>query len=189
MITTFQQHIEQQKQELSHIPEDFSRLLSGITLASKIIEAKIRSGGLTGIAEFVGNTNVQGEIQQKLDVYANEAMLDCLSGRASVAALISEENDAPITFDRSAHESAYIIAFDPLDGSSNIDVNVNVGTILSIYKREEQLLTSTSEIVLQRGRFQVAAGTFFMVPPQCSCTRRDEASMDLLSIRLLVRLC
>jgi fructose-1,6-bisphosphatase I len=78
---------------------------------------------------------VQGEAQQKLDVYANQALLHCLGARESVVALVSEENEQPVTFDRAFETGKYVIVFDPLDGSSNIDVNVNVGTIFSIFRR------------------------------------------------------
>jgi fructose-1,6-bisphosphatase I len=103
-----------------------------------------------------GATNVQGEAQQKLDVFSNEALLHCLGLRDSVAALVSEENDEPVIFDRSGDKGKYIIVFDPLDGSSNIDVNVNVGTIFSIFKREPGV--SLEAAMLQPGRQQVAAG-------------------------------
>jgi fructose-1,6-bisphosphatase I len=154
MITTFQQHILQQQREVPYASGDFSWLLSGITLAAKMIEAKIRSAGLSGIVGTAGNTNVQGETQQKLDVYANEALLHCLGIRDCVAALVSEENEQPVTFDRTSGDSKYVIVFDPLDGSSNIDVNVNVGTIFSIFRRKD----SAEDSVLQPGNCQLAAG-------------------------------
>jgi fructose-1,6-bisphosphatase I len=154
MITTFQQHILQQQREVPYASGDFSWLLSGITLAAKMIEAKIRSAGLSGIVGTAGNTNVQGETQQKLDVYANEALLHCLGIRDCVAALVSEENEQPVTFDRTSGESKYVIVFDPLDGSSNIDVNVNVGTIFSIFRRKD----GAEDSVLQPGSCQLAAG-------------------------------
>jgi fructose-1,6-bisphosphatase I len=158
MITTFQQHILQQQREIPYATGDFSWLLSGLTLAAKMIEAKIRCAGLCGVIGTAGQTNVQGETQQKLDVFANEALLHCLGVRDSVAALVSEENEEPVTFDRSAEEGKYVIVFDPLDGSSNIDVNVNVGTIFSIYRRNEGAQGSTLQSILQPGRCQVAAG-------------------------------
>jgi fructose-1,6-bisphosphatase I len=158
MITTFQQHILQQQREVPYASGDFSWLLSGITLAAKMIEAKIRCAGLSGIVGNVGQTNVQGETQQKLDVYANEALLHCLGVRNCVAALVSEENEEPVTFDREADEGKYVIVFDPLDGSSNIDVNVNVGTIFSIYRRTEGVHASALDLILQPGHCQVAAG-------------------------------
>ena len=156
MITTVQHHILEQQQEFSEASGTFSWLLSGITLATKMIEAKIRSAGLTNIYGAAGAANVQGEQQQKLDVYANQALLHCLGLRDSVAALVSEEDEMPVTFDRSVDHGKYIVIFDPLDGSSNIDVNVNVGTIFSIHKRQDGL--SLDESILQPGTRQVAAG-------------------------------
>ena len=114
MITTFQQHILQQQREVPYASGDFSWLLSGITLAAKMIEAKIRCAGLCNIVGTAGQTNVQGETQQKLDVYANEALLHCLGVRDSVATLISEENDEPVTFGREPDTGKYVIVFDPL---------------------------------------------------------------------------
>jgi fructose-1,6-bisphosphatase I len=158
MITTFQQHILQQQREVPYASGDFSWLLSGITLAAKMIEAKIRCAGLCNIVGTAGQTNVQGETQQKLDVYANEALLHCLGVRDSVATLISEENDEPVTFGREPDTGKYVIVFDPLDGSSNIDVNVNVGTIFSIYRRKGDVSPGGVESVLQPGHCQLAAG-------------------------------
>ncbi len=138
MIVTAQQHI--QKEQTRHHPEAqgvFSWLLSAITLATKMVQAKIRQAGLLDVLGSAGEMNVQGETQQKLDVYANQALLHCLSSRDSVAMLVSEENEEPVTFDRDPETGKYIVVFDPLDGSSNIDVNVSVGTIFSIYRRPE----------------------------------------------------
>jgi fructose-1,6-bisphosphatase I len=159
MITTVQQHILQQQQEISDASGRFSWLLSGITLATKMVEAKIRSAGLGDVLGAYGQTNVQGEQQQKLDVYANQALLHCLGLRDSVAALVSEEDEEPVTFGRSIETGKYIIVFDPLDGSSNIDVNVNVGTIFSILRRlPEDRSADLQASVLQPGYAQVAAG-------------------------------
>jgi len=156
MITTVQQHILQQQNDFQDASGTFSGLLSGLTLATKMIEAKIRSAGLTDILGAYGAENVQGEQQQKLDVYANRALLHCLGLRDSVAALVSEENEEPVTFGRSVDLGKYIIIFDPLDGSSNIDVNVNVGTIFSVHRRLKT--GDLQESILQRGTEQVAAG-------------------------------
>src|SRR6202044_1276266 len=158
MITTVQQHILQRQQGISDASGTFSWLLSGITLATKMIEAKIRLAGLSNVLGAYGATNVQGEQQQKLDVYANEALLHCLGLRDSVAALVSEEDEEPVTFDRSVETGKYIIVFDPLDGSSNIDVNVNVGTIFSILRRLPSDKADLQESILQPGFRQVAAG-------------------------------
>src|SRR5277367_2102615 len=151
MITTFQQHTLQQQREVPNASGDFSSILSGLTLAAKMIEAKIRCAGLCGIVGSAELTNVQGETQQKLDAFANEALLHCLGVRDSVAALVSEENEEPVTFDRTSDGGKYVIVFDPLDGSSNIDVNVNVGTIFSVYRRKGDFSPSGVESVLQAG--------------------------------------
>lgn len=160
MITTVQQHILQQQRERSEATGEvasgtFSWLLSGITLATKMVEAKIRSAGLSGIYGSAGAQNVQGEQQQKLDVYANEALLHCLGMRDSVAALVSEEDEEPVVINRDPEAGKYIIVFDPLDGSSNIDVNVNVGTIFSVLRRGPGPIDAS---ILQPGWKQVAAG-------------------------------
>jgi fructose-1,6-bisphosphatase I len=156
MITTFQQHIQKQQENVSEASGTFSYLLAGITLATKMIQGKIRLAALDNALGAYGQTNVQGEQQQKLDVYANEALLHCLGMKDCVAALVSEEDEEPVTFDRSVDTGKYIIVFDPLDGSSNIDVNVNVGTIFSILKRLPEGELSAS--ILRPGYTQVAAG-------------------------------
>ncbi len=157
MITTIQQHVLQQQEEL--FPEArgiFSSLVSGISLATKAIQAQVRRAGLGDQLGAVGETNVQGEEQQKLDVYANQMLLHCLGRRDAVAMLVSEENEEPVTFDRD-HDGRYIVVFDPLDGSSNIDVNAPVGTIFSIFRRPTTEEDPTLA-VLQPGSRQVAAG-------------------------------
>jgi fructose-1,6-bisphosphatase I len=159
MIITAEQHILQQQQAYYPGAEGlFSWLLSGITLATKMIQAKIRQAGLLDVLGAAGDTNVQGEAQQKLDVYANHALLHCLGLRDSVAILVSEENEEPVTFDRDTQTGKYIVVFDPLDGSSNIDVNVSVGTIFSIYRRPKEPAPSVTMEVLQPGYCQAAAG-------------------------------
>jgi fructose-1,6-bisphosphatase I len=156
MLVTVQQHIlQQQEDQFPAARGNFSSLLSGMTLATKMIQAKIRRAGLADILGSAGATNVQGEAQQKLDVYANQAVLHCVGARESVALLVSEENEEPITIDQSP-EGKYIIVFDPLDGSSNIDVNVSVGTIFSILRRPDDVHDESA--VLQEGWKQVAAG-------------------------------
>ena len=158
MITTVQQHLLEQQQRVPGARGTFSWLLSGITLATKMTEAKIRRAGLLDMVGAAGDTNVQGEAQQKLDVYANRALLHCLGLRDSVAVLVSEENEEPVTFDRAADTGEYAIVFDPLDGSSNIDVNVNVGTIFSIFRCPQGARRNSHDAVLQPGSEQVAAG-------------------------------
>jgi fructose-1,6-bisphosphatase I len=158
MITTIQHHILREQQRITGARGTFSWLLSGITLATKMTEARIRRAGLMDVLGAAGGTNVQGEAQQKLDVYANEALMHCLGLRDSVAVLVSEENEQPVTFDRASEGGEYAIVFDPLDGSSNIDVNVNVGTIFSIFRCPPAMGNDHLAAVLQQGRKQVAAG-------------------------------
>jgi fructose-1,6-bisphosphatase I len=156
MLVTVQQHIlQQQEDQFPAARGNFSSLLSGMTLATKMIQAKIRRAGLVDILGSAGAVNVQGETQQKLDVYANQAVLHCVGARESVAFLVSEEDEQPITIDRS-EGGKYIVVFDPLDGSSNIDVNVSVGTIFSILRRPDGAHGEAA--VLQSGWKQVAAG-------------------------------
>lgn len=157
LIITAEQHILRQQQ--THFPDaggTFSSLLSGITLATKMIQAKVRSAGLLDIVGSAGHQNVQGEVQQKLDVYANHALLHCLGLGDTVAILVSEENEEPVTFDRAPETGKYVVFFDPLDGSSNIDVNVSVGTIFSVFRRPPN--SDINAAVLQAGSKQIAAG-------------------------------
>ena len=159
-ITTVQQHILREQSKVPGASGEFSWLLSGITLATKMIQALVRRAGLNDILGAEGNINVQGEVQQKLDVYANRALVHCLSLRESVAVLASEENEEPMLVDQGSPESKYIIVFDPLDGSSNIDVNVSVGTTFSVLKRRPSAQPNADPMadVLQPGYQQVAAG-------------------------------
>ncbi|MEX2299361.1 MAG: class 1 fructose-bisphosphatase [Bryobacterales bacterium] len=158
-IITVQQHIfHQQQQHAPGAAGTFSWLLSGITLASKMIQAKVRRAGLLDVLGAAGQQNVQGEQQQKLDVYANQALLHCLGVRESVAILVSEENEEPVTLDHHGTGN-YVVVFDPLDGSSNIDVNVSVGTIFSILRKPDTVAGGDPcSAVLQPGAKQVAAG-------------------------------
>ena len=156
MITTLQHHILHY--QTPGASDNLSCLLSGIALATKMIEARIRRASFSGALGEVGTENVHGEAQQQLDVYANQALLHCLGTRNSVFALVSEENEEPIILDHSSETSKYVIVFDPLDGSSNIDINASVGTIFSIFRRVEGSHDDVSQSVLQRGRAQIAAG-------------------------------
>jgi len=158
MITTVEQHLLKQQRGLSDATGTFSWLINGITLATKMVEAKIRMGGLGDGLGAYGAVNVQGENQQKLDVFANEALLHTLGLRDSVAALVSEEDELPMMMNLDPERGKYIVIFDPLDGSSNIDVNVNVGTIFSIHRRVVSAKDDLEESILQPGYKQVAAG-------------------------------
>lgn len=158
-IVTVQQHILREQARFPGASGEFSFLLSAITLATKMIQAKVRRAGLSGILGEAEDINVQGEMQQKLDVYANEALMHCLSTREAIGALVSEENEHPAIVPGDNPEAKYAVVFDPLDGSSNIDVNVSVGTTFAIFRRPEGLDSDNrTRWVLQPGRKQVAAG-------------------------------
>ncbi len=158
-IVTVQQHILQEQRRFPGASGEFSWLLSGITLAAKMIQSQVRRAGLTDLLGAHGETNVQGEIQQKLDVYANEVLAHCLSLRESIGVLASEENERPLLVHRGSEAATYAVVFDPLDGSSNIDVNVSVGTTFSILRRPAGVsLDEPEKWLLQPGSRQVAAG-------------------------------
>jgi fructose-1,6-bisphosphatase I len=159
MITTFQQHVLQEQRRFPGATAEFSWLVSGITLATKMIESQVRRAGLAGILGSFGQVNVQGEVQQKLDVYANEALIHCLSLRESIGIIASEENEEPLVLRHDSPAAKYAIVFDPLDGSSNIDVAVTIGTTFAVFRRPEgDKAGDPLEWVLQPGRKQVAAG-------------------------------
>ncbi|MFA9290545.1 MAG: class 1 fructose-bisphosphatase [Solirubrobacteraceae bacterium] len=140
---------------------ELNRLLSSIRLASKIVNKKVAKAGLVDIVGSLGNTNIQGEDQQKLDVFANEVFIKALTSRDVVCGVASEENDDFISIkeNEKSKESNYVVLIDPLDGSSNIDVNVNVGSIFSIYRRVTEIGKPVElRDFLQEGNKQVAAG-------------------------------
>ena len=159
-IITVQQHILREQRRFAGVSGEFSWLLSGITLATKLIEAKVRRAGLSDILGEAGEINVQGEVQQRLDVYANEMLVHALSVRESVAMITSEENEQPLLAHGGSPHAKYIVVFDPLDGSSNIDVCGSVGTTFSILCRTAERLESdvAPDEVLQPGHKQIAAG-------------------------------
>ena len=158
-ITTLQQHVLQEQQRFPGASGQFSWMMSGITLAAKMIQAQVRRAGLTDLLGEHGDTNVQGEVQQKLDVYANEVLGECLSHRDSIGILASEENEKPALMNSNSPNANYAIIFDPLDGSSNIDVNVSVGTTFSILHRPHgEDWDKPEKWIQQPGSRQVAAG-------------------------------
>ncbi len=135
---------------------ELADVFGAIAAAARQIERKIRLAGLNDVYGAAGAVNVQGEQQQKLDVFANELLTEVLREVAWVAAIVSEEDEGPVVFERGDPQSdaQFVVVFDPLDGSSNIDVNVNVGTIFSVVRRVGDVVAS----VLRKGTEQVAAG-------------------------------
>ncbi len=137
---------------------DFTGLLNDITFAAKIIGREVNKAGLVDILGATGEENVQGEIVQKLDDYANNIFMKCLGKRGQVCILGSEEMADPVYQPVSQGSGQYIVVFDPLDGSSNIDANVSVGTIFGIWRRHSDRTHVGIEDLLQPGRDLVAAG-------------------------------
>ncbi len=138
---------------------EFTRILSAIRTAAKLISAQVRRAGLNDIFGGTGDVNVQGELVQKLDRYANDVLSQILDYKLDVCLMASEESDALIEVEVVKKTGSYVVTFDPLDGSSNIDVNVPIGTIFSILKRQSPIGTEPGELdALQPGCEQVAAG-------------------------------
>ena len=140
---------------------ELSKLINAIRLAAKVVNHEVSKAGLIDILGGVGETNIQGEDQQKLDLFANEKFIQTLKNREIVCGIASEEEDSFISINSNDdnHQNKYVVLIDPLDGSSNIDVNVSVGTIFSIYRRVTPVGTPvTIEDFLQPGNKQVAAG-------------------------------
>ena len=137
MITLGQFIIERQS-DFPYAKGELSRLLRDIGIASKVVNREVNKAGLVDILGKHGTTNIQGEEVKKLDIFANEQFIAALGSGGETRAIASEENDVlvPITTEVSKN-AKYLVCVDPLDGSSNIDVNVSVGTIFSIYRRSD----------------------------------------------------
>ena len=153
--------IIENQNEFKYSSGELSRLINSIRLAAKVVNHEVNKAGLVDILGAAGDTNIQGEDQQKLDVYANEAFIKGLTNREIVCGIASEEVDDFIVIEgrNGKNDNKYVVLIDPLDGSSNIDVNVSVGTIFSVYRRVTPEGTPvTIEDFLQPGNKQVAAG-------------------------------
>lgn len=158
-ILTLGQFIIEKQSDFPYAKGELSRLLRDIGIAAKIVNREVNKAGLMDILGEAGSVNIQGEKQKKLDVFANEQFISALTSGGECCIVASEENDEFVPIDAEVSKNArYIVAIDPLDGSSNIDVNVAVGTIFSIYRRKSTDGKATLEDVLQQGTEQVAAG-------------------------------
>lgn len=158
---TLGEFIIENQAEFQYSSGELSRLINSIRLAAKVVNHEVNKAGLVDIVGAAGETNIQGEDQQKLDVMANDTFIRTLTNRNILCGIASEENDDFIAIEgqNEDNNNKYILLMDPLDGSSNIDVNVSVGTIFSIYRRVTPAGTPvTIEDFLQPGREQVAAG-------------------------------
>ena len=159
-LITMDEFTIQETRKFPQATGDLSALLRDIGLAGKIINKQVRKAGLVDILGKHGATNVQGEEQMKLDVFANETLINILKNCTECAGIASEENDNHLSYeDTFSVNSKYVVLFDPLDGSSNIDVNAPIGTIFAIYRRVSELGKSCTEAdFLQPGNRLMAAG-------------------------------
>lgn len=159
-VITLNEFIIERQADFPYAKGELTRLLTHIGIAAKVVHREVNKAGLVDILGEIGERNVQGEDQKKLDVYANEKFVNALQGSGECCGLASEENQKIIAFeDDLAKNGPYIVSIDPLDGSSNIDVNVSIGTIFAIYRRVTPRGHVAGEIdFLQEGTRQVAAG-------------------------------
>lgn len=158
-LKTLGQFIIEKQSDHPYAKGELSRLLRDIGIAAKIVNREVNKAGLVDMLGQAGSTNIQGESQQKLDIYANEQFIAALKSGGECCIVASEENEEIVMLDTDVSlDAKYIVAIDPLDGSSNIDVNVSVGTIFSIYRRQSTEGRATLDDVLQKGLNQVAAG-------------------------------
>jgi fructose-1,6-bisphosphatase I len=157
-IVTIERHIVEQQRRYPEATGVFSNLLYDIALAAKIIARETTRAGLTEILGLAGQVNVQGEQQMRLDVFANETMIRMNSYTGRLAVMASEEEEDIVAIPEGYETGKYVLVFDPLDGSSNVDVNVSIGTIFAVYRRLSAAGTGTLGDCLQQGRCLVAAG-------------------------------
>lgn len=158
-VTSLGEFIIERQEDFKYAKGELSRLLSAIGLAARIVNREVNKAGLMDILGNHGSTNVQGEEVKKLDIYANNQFIRALKERGEVCAIASEEDEGVIEFNSGyAKGGKYLIAMDPLDGSSNIDVNVSIGTIFSIYRRLDDDVMPSEKDFLQNGTEQIAAG-------------------------------
>lgn len=158
-IKTLTQFIIERQSQYPQAKGALTRLLNDIATAAKIVNREINAAGLVDILGYEGSDNVQGEAQKKLDVYANEQFIQALKVGGECCAIASEENEKIISFQNEISEMGkYVVAIDPLDGSSNIEANVSIGTVFSIYRRKSDIGGGKLDDLLQPGVNMVAAG-------------------------------
>ena len=151
-------YLVEQQRDKGHIPADLRLLLEVVARACKSISHAVNKGALGGVLGSAEIENVQGEVQKKLDIIANEVLLEANEWGGHLAAMASEEMDSIYLVPNRYPQGEYLLMFDPLDGSSNIDVNVSIGTIFSVLKKSDDNQGVTEQDFLQPGKNQVAAG-------------------------------
>ncbi len=151
-------YLVEQQRDKGHIPADLRLLLEVVARACKSISHAVNKGALGGVLGSAESENVQGEVQKKLDIIANEVLLEANEWGGHLAAMASEEMDSIYVVPNRYPQGEYLLMFDPLDGSSNIDVNVSIGTIFSVLKKHDESVGVTEQDFLQPGKQQVAAG-------------------------------
>ena len=157
--TTLVQHIRQQEKKTPGATGEFTSLMNEIMVAAKIISQEVNSAGIgEDIFGLTGKINIQGEEVKKLDEFSDITFTKIIGQSSTVCAITSEEKEKPYIISPDDNPGKYIFMMDPLDGSSNIDVNVNIGTIFSIYKKKSPGYIVTDEDILQKGEEQIAAG-------------------------------
>jgi fructose-1,6-bisphosphatase I len=156
--TTLTNYIIEAQRNIEGATGEFTGLLNDIAISCKKISDLVDKGDLVGVLGVAGSENVQGEEQKKMDIISNEIMLEALSVNGHSAALASEEMEEVYNLPAGARRGKYLVTFDPLDGSSNIDINVSVGTIFSVLKAPGEKEEYTAEDFMQPGTTQVAAG-------------------------------
>lgn len=158
-VVTIDRHIVDMERKFPQATGDFSKLLYNISLAAKLITRDVRKAGLVDILGITNHSNSTGDVQKKLDVFSHDVMVNSLNHDGNVCVLGSEEAETLIEMDDNCKKGKYVVLFDPLDGSSNIDANVSIGTIFSIFKRVTPIgTTGNLKDALQPGYKQMAAG-------------------------------
>jgi fructose-1,6-bisphosphatase I len=155
---SIQRHIVEQERQYPQATGSLTGLLMDLTYAAKVISREVNKAGLVDILGLTGDKNIHGEEVKKLDEYANDKLIQAMDHGGHLCVMASEENDEIIPIPDKYPKGKYVLLFDPLDGSSNIDANVSIGTIFSIHRRKTKDKDGKQEDCLQKGRDQVAAG-------------------------------
>lgn len=156
--STLDRFLLERQREFPEAKGEFTQLFQQLALAGKIIASRVNQAGLAGLLGHTGKVNVQGETVQKLDEFANDTLIRAIEGGGQVCVMASEENEDPIPIPTRYPKGKYVLMFDPLDGSTNIDVNISIGTIFSVHRRQSEAGEPGLADCLQPGRTQLASG-------------------------------